>query len=42
MWSRKEELKAQFESNGLPTPVTPSLVGAQLELGEPVGFMFLN
>lgn len=37
MRSRKEELKAQFQANGLPTPVARSLVGARLELGEPVG-----
>jgi len=37
MRSRKEELKAQFAAKGLPTPVSRSLVGAQLKHGEPVG-----
>lgn len=36
---RKEELKAEFKSNGLPTPVTRSLSGASLEFGQPVTAM---
>lgn len=34
--ARKEELKTEFEANGLPTPVTRSLRGASLTFGEPV------
>lgn len=36
---RKEELKSEFKSNGLPTPVTRSLSGASLEFGQPVTAM---
>lgn len=36
MRSRKEELKVQFKAEGLPQPVTRSLVGARLEFGAPV------
>lgn len=36
MRARKEELLAEIDANGLPTPVTRSLVGAEIELGEPV------
>lgn len=37
MRARKEELKAEFEARGLPTPTTRSLTGARVEIGEPVG-----
>ena len=33
---RKEELKAQFESKGLPRPTTRSFKGARFEVGQPV------
>ncbi len=34
--TRKQELKAQIESAGLPTPETRSFTGAELEKGEPI------
>ncbi len=37
MRARKAALMAQFEAEGLPPPVTRSMTGARLELGEPVG-----
>lgn len=36
---RKQMLKAEFQSKGLPTPVTRSLSGASLEFGQPVAAM---
>lgn len=36
MRARKEALKTEFAANGLPTPTTRSMIGAQLERGEPV------
>ena len=36
MAARKQELKAQIESGGLPTPETRSFSGAQLDKGEPI------
>ena len=36
MRARKEELLAKFEAEGLPPPVTRSMKGAKVELGEPV------
>lgn len=36
MRARKEELKAEFQASGLPTPVTRSLKGAKVEHGAPV------
>jgi len=36
MRTRKQQLLAEIEANGLPTPTTRSLVGAVIELGEPV------
>jgi len=34
--ARKEELMAQFESDGLPTPTTRSFKGARVEYGQPI------
>jgi len=34
--ARKEELKAQFEEEGIPTPETRTLSGAKLTYGQPV------
>ena len=34
--ARKKELKAQFDSDGLPTPTTRSFTGARVETGQPV------
>jgi len=36
MAARKEELKAQFKSEGLPTPTSRTLKPVEIELGEPV------
>ncbi len=36
MAARKEELKAQFKANGLPTPTARTLKPVKIELGEPV------
>ena len=36
MAARKEELKAEFESGGLPAPETRTFVGGETEQGEPV------
>lgn len=33
---RKQELLQQFKAQGLPTPVTRSMIGAKVERGEPV------
>lgn len=34
--ARKEELVAEFEDSGIPTPQTRSMRGIQLEIGQPV------
>jgi hemerythrin superfamily protein len=34
--ARKEELTAEFEENGIPTPQTRSMRGVELEVGQPV------
>lgn len=34
--ARKDELKAQIKKNGLPTPVTRTMRGAEVERGKPV------
>ena len=34
--ARKEELKSEVKANGLPTPMTRSMIGASLQRGEPV------
>jgi hypothetical protein len=36
MAARKEELKADFKENGIPTPTTRAAKGAKLEYGEPI------
>lgn len=36
MAARKDELKAQFKENGLPTPTARTLKPVEIELGEPV------
>ncbi|MBV1688437.1 hemerythrin domain-containing protein [Novosphingobium sp. G106] len=36
MEARKEELKAQFKTNGIPTPTARTLKPVEIELGEPV------
>lgn len=36
MAARKEELKAEFEENGIPTPTTRAAKGAKLEHGQPL------
>lgn len=36
MAARKEELKADFAANGLPTPTARTLSPVEIELGEPV------
>jgi len=33
---RKEELKAEIESDGLPTPITRTMKGAEVERGQPL------
>jgi len=37
MAARKAALKAEFEANGLPTPMARTLTPVEIELGEPVG-----
>lgn len=37
MEARKEELKARFKANGIPTPTARTLKPVEIELGEPVG-----
>ncbi len=36
MRARKEELKAKYEAEGLPTPMTRAMSGAPVERGQPV------
>jgi hypothetical protein len=32
----EEELMAEYEENGIPTPQTRSMTGVKLEIGQPV------
>src|SRR6201999_1242607 len=36
MAARKEELKAEFEKNGIPVPVTRSMTAKTIKQGEPI------